>query len=110
LGGEVELTGYRESLEHQSKISDLLFDALNLDQLSFDKFDLEKYLTSLLKSVGEKFGVPLIILRAEDKLDRNKLNVLACCSVKKEEVDNLAKRVTKQSSMAAKLASLVSEL
>lgn len=108
MGGEVELTECRESLEHQSKISDLLLDALSLNQLSFDEFDLEKYLTSLLKSVGEKFEVPLIILRTEDKLDRNKLNVLACYGVKKEEVDSLT-MVTKQSSMAANLASLVGE-
>lgn len=86
MGGEVELTECHESLEHQSKISDLLLDALNLDQLSFDKFDLEKYLTSLLKSVGEKFGVPLIILRTEDKLNRNKLNVLACYGFEKKRL------------------------
>ena len=108
MGGEIELTEYRESLEHQSKISDLLLDALNLDQLSFDEFDLGKYLTSLLKSVGEKFEVPLIILRTEDKLNRNKLNALACYGVEKKEVDTLTEEgVTKQSSMAADLALLV---
>lgn len=103
MGGEVELIKCRESLEHQSNISDLLLDALDLDQLSFDKFDLEKYLDFLLKSVGEKFGVPLIILRTEDKLNRKKLNVLACYGFEKKKVDELT-NVTKQSSMAKELA------
>ena len=86
MGGEVELTEYHESLKHQTEISELLLDALNLDQLSFDKFDLEKYLDFLLKSVGEKFGVPLIILRTEDKRNRKKLNVLACYGFEKKRL------------------------
>jgi len=103
LGGEVELIKCRESLEHQSNISDLLLDALDLDQLSFDKFDLKGYLDFLLERVAKTFELPLIILRAEDKLDRNKLNVLACYGVERKQVDELTE-VKKNSSMAKKLA------
>lgn len=90
-------------VSQETLVREVLLDALDPERLSLETFDLEGYFDFLLKSIGDKFRMPRIILRYEDKIDKNKLKVLATFGFNKEQVKELT-FVTKENSMAAHLA------
>jgi signal transduction histidine kinase len=100
-GNEDQRHSQEETL---GKVIEVLLEALDPARLSLESFDLAAYFDSLLRSIGEKFGMSRIILRYEDRVDKNKLNPLATFGFNKAQVNELTS-VTKDSSMAKHLAS-----
>jgi signal transduction histidine kinase len=95
----------QKEVPQEALVRELLLDALDPERLSLETFDLEGYFDFLLKSIGEKFNMSRIILRHEDKLDKNKLKVLATFGLDKDRVKDLT-FVTKEKRMAAYLATI----